>query len=310
MFKLFATLLILTIGIDLSAQIGEEQKDLITNYSDINPAFSAIAGGSNIDFSFRSQWTEFTNNPYDIALKYQSLASEKKIGVAFELSDKSNGLIHTTSFSGSFAYHLEIDGGRDRSKWLSVGLNFTPAVLNFDKRSLYTITPDDPALQNNIENELMLNIGVGAVYYTNNFYLGVSIPRILENNIQGSTGKVIMTPETRSTYQFAIGATAPVSRQVDLIGELFMSYNEISGSEIIGELSMLISNSIKFGAQYRTSKMFTLNTSFSINDKTVVGYSYGINTLSDASTSASTHQLKLSYRFRSDDKRNSKLFFF
>jgi hypothetical protein len=50
--------------------------------------------------------------------------------------------------------------------------------INFDKLNQYD--PNDYSFENNIDNKFSPNIGVGLYWYSDNTYIGLSVPNLLE----------------------------------------------------------------------------------------------------------------------------------
>ena len=124
------------------------------------------------------------------------------IGLGLSASNDRIGPINNTSVFGNFAYILKVTPKSKLAFGLSAGANILQANLS----TLQLDNQSDPTFQKDISNRVTPNFGFGAYYYREKFYVGLSIPNILENNYLATdqvNGAQLLAKEQRHYFLIA-----------------------------------------------------------------------------------------------------------
>lgn len=138
-----------------------------------NPAMAGAEKGLNLEMDYRRQWSEFPGMPRtgSFTIDYQPV---DKVGLGFNVSDDQAGLIRSTRFVGTYAYHLPLSDKNDRLNFgFSLGVN--------DSRVNYALINGDAADQEiALYNKLKPYVDgdFGIAYTGNNLYLGGALPNV------------------------------------------------------------------------------------------------------------------------------------
>ena len=178
-------LIIVTIFSGLS--INAQQDPMFTHYSfntqAINPAYAGSRDALTITGLHRSQWVNFKGAPKTQTITAHSPVFNEEIGIGLSFLNDKIGPTNTSSFYFDFSYKLKINDKAKLAFGLKGGLNYRLTDLN----GLTVKELNDPVFQSDLKSEFLPNFGFGLYYYTDKYYVGVSSPKILENNYSEQT---------------------------------------------------------------------------------------------------------------------------
>ena len=165
----------------------------------INPAYVGAQSYTQLSILNHSQWLNIEGAPETQALSVGTKLS-KKIGIGFSAFNDRIGPARNTSSSIDFAYHLKLN---ENNLKLGLGLKMSGRLNSLDLSGISTVQSGDNLFSFQSQNELNLNFGAGFYIYSPNFYLGMGVPFLLEEdtfNIQRNfyviTGGIFRLSET------------------------------------------------------------------------------------------------------------------
>ena len=144
----------------------------------INPAYVGAQSYTQLSILNHSQWLNLDGAPETQALSIGTKLS-KKIGIGFSAFNDRIGPARNTSSSIDFAYHLKLN---ENNLKLGLGLKMSGRLNSLDLSNISTVQSGDNLFAFQSQNELNLNFGAGFHIYSPNFYLGMGIPFILEQD--------------------------------------------------------------------------------------------------------------------------------
>ena len=165
----------------------------------INPAYVGAQSYTQLSILNHSQWLNIEGAPETQALSVGTKLS-KKVGIGFSAFNDRIGPARNTSSSVDFAYHLKLN---ENNLKLGLGLKMSGRLNSLDLSNISTVQSGDNLFSFQSQNELNLNFGAGFYLYSPNFYLGMGVPFLLEEdtfNIQRNfyviTGGIFRLSET------------------------------------------------------------------------------------------------------------------
>lgn len=139
----------------------------------INPSYTGLNNKLNVMVGYRTQWTGLEGQPQSMnASVYTSLVNNK-IGAGILFLNDRVGTISNTETNISIAYKLEL-----RQHIFSFGMLAGMQSYRTDYPGLKILDPDDNAFTSG-ERTSRLNIGAGAAFKSERFFIGLSVPRLL-----------------------------------------------------------------------------------------------------------------------------------
>ncbi len=170
------TLLLLVIGFESYGQQDPQYTQYMYNMHILNPAYAGSEGTLNLRFLGRTQWVGIDGAPKTFTASIDAPVG-KRVGLGLSVIADKIGPAKEQNIYADFSYTLPVS---EEGK-LAFGLKGGFTMLNVDLTSLRlpnTPPSNDPLFANNI-NETSPNFGAGLFYYTNSYYVGLSVPNFL-----------------------------------------------------------------------------------------------------------------------------------
>lgn len=145
------------------------------NQNILNPAYAGSRSDLSIGLLGRTQWVGLDGAPDTQTLNIHS-AIGNGLGVGLSAIHDQIGPAEEANLSVDLSYTFQVSSRGN----LAFGVKGS-----YNNLSIGRLNPNDPddIVFNGVEdlNEWYPNVGAGAYYYTDKFYVGVSVPSILEN---------------------------------------------------------------------------------------------------------------------------------
>ncbi len=138
----------------------------------INPAYAGSNNMLNATLQYRTQWAGLDANPTTINFSSHMAAYHNKVGVGLMVIQDKLGENKNTEFQGLFSYKIQLD-----DSWLSFGMQTGFIRYETDPSMLTIRDPGDPAFYQLTETKF--NTGVGLLLKSDNYMVGISVPRLL-----------------------------------------------------------------------------------------------------------------------------------
>jgi len=205
-------LVIRSILILWAAVTNGQQDPMFTNYHSnalvFNPAYAGSNEHLSLNLSHRQQWLGFDGAPVTQTLSAHTPLRNERVGVGFSLLNDRIGPGGTTDLAASYAYRMQV-GARKKLK-LSLGLQASVANWRGNFSGITVEHADDPSFSQNLSRWLP-NFGAGAYLYSEKFYFGLGLPRLLEQDLRKAKDETqaVFAQNTRHLYLTA-GAAFPL----------------------------------------------------------------------------------------------------
>jgi len=161
--------------VHVDAQIDPLYAQYLNNPLVINPAYTGLNKEFNASVSFRKQWAGFDGSPTTINFTAHSSLFDNKMGVGLIVVEDKIGENNNLLAMGTYSYKIEFD-----DMFLSFGLQGGIANYRSDNLALNIEDETDPYFVGN-QNITKPVFGAGLILHNNNFFLGLSVPRMLQN---------------------------------------------------------------------------------------------------------------------------------
>ncbi len=121
--------------------------------------------------------------PQIASVAVHSPLAKDRVGLGLIYTFDKIGVTQTNSIDASFAYRLPV--GKKKNIKLCFGLS--AGVMNYiaNLSGVQTTDASDPNFVGNTQNRWLPNVGFGFYAYSDKFFAGISVPRILANKLDG-----------------------------------------------------------------------------------------------------------------------------
>lgn len=261
-----------------SGQQEEQFTQFMFNKQSFNPAFVGQDRVANISAIMRNQWVGIDGAPQTQMINFNTPLAQNRIGIGASIARQTIGVTENYTADAAYAYHIELGRGR-----LGLGVQASVRLLQVNFSELQGTQPieTDGAVPMDFQSRYVPNFGAGFYYGGQNMYVGFSIPRLLENNIDLADSRDVVTRETRHFY-FMSGARFDIGDKIEVQPQILLKY--VMGAPFDGDVNVNFTFVDKFiaGASYRIGGPKTSGAGESIsallgtyiNDNILFGLSY------------------------------------
>lgn len=280
------------------AQYEPQFTQYLNNELFINPAYAGSRGFAAATLLYRDQWVGIEGAPRTATFGFHMPFADEKIGLGINVMNDRIGVTNQTAAFFNYAYHMKAT----ETGTLSFGLQ--GGIINVEERLLdvITIDPNDPEFSNNIPNKLMPNFGFGTYYHTDKLYVGLSIPRFLENKIDPTTIKVVSNKVNLRNWHYYLYSAYVIDASDNVKLKPAAMIKAVSGAPLEMDINfnVLFKEIFWIGAGYRTNDAVTLLTQYQLTRQLRFGYSYDYTLSKLSNYNSGTHEFTIGYDFSFD----------
>jgi len=184
MKKTYLLTILLFLVLQLDAQQYVQYTQFMFNKIALNPAYAGSKGAPTFSALYRTQWVELDGAPVSQSFSFHTPILGDKIGIGLSVHHDELGPTNSWFYNLQYAYRIPVGKGH-----LSLGLQALLRSYRVDWSDLSSINSSDPLFGNTGDVKFLPNIGLGAYYHTEQFYVGASLPRLLRGDLTfaGST---------------------------------------------------------------------------------------------------------------------------
>ena len=212
----------------LSFQMSAQQQSLHTmfmfNKLLVNPAYAGYHEHPCITGHIREQWIGFEGAPKTQSLSMHGPLSSQRIGIGFNLQRRSIGVSSATTIDGIYDYRFPIGSGT-----LSLGVQASARFLEVDYTDPNVRTVEDINIDQGVESvsdtKFLANVGAGLYYYTPQFYVGLSAPRLMNSDIDFELNELFIARE-QAHYYLMTGVALRLDHRMSFVPQVMVRYTE------------------------------------------------------------------------------------
>lgn len=302
------TTLKIIVTISLLLQIGTaakgQQDPLSTQYM-FNPMWvnpSYIANTDQITFTgiTRHQWVGFEGAPSTQFLSGTYPIEKLNFVLGGTLVHDVAGPENQTMLFLDYGYSVKLS---EESR-LNFGVRGGLGYYRANTTDLAMVNENDPSLTGDIQSRVLMNIGFGASYITQQFYIGYSIPKLIRNKYNSED---ISTRYTSHHYLFG-GARFDINSDIALYPSVMSKMVKGAPPSVDISATAFYRNKIGAGLMYRFGASIGGMVSYEITDKIRIGYSYDMAITRMHYNSLGTHEVMFSFTMAGDGNMLSRQF--
>ncbi len=299
------------IGVVSSSVFGQQESQF-TQYMHVpqifNPAYTGNRGIMSLRTLTRSQWVDLEGAPRTGIISFDTpVGADKKVGLGGTIVYEQIGPLTETIFSFDYSYSINFMFSK-LSFGLKAGLNSYD--IDFNKLNIYDRT--DPYIGYAVDNKFQPQIGVGIFYNTQNYYLGISTPNLLEKKHFDlvDTESSFFSTFSKKIHLYIIGGYV-----FDLHPSLKFKpatlIKAVKGSPIQWDLSLnfIINNNFTFGVANRIDSAITTLVGIQLSDSMMIGFSYDFATTEIRNSTSGTFEVLFRFDFGTNRKILTPRFF-
>ena len=278
----------------LKAQQEPMYSQYMFNMIQINPAYAGNRAVDNVTALYRKQWVGIEGAPSTASISWDKRLESSNVGYGLQVYNDRLGVESSSGFQAFYSYRLPF-----QSSSLTFGLS--GGVLNYNAalNEVSTNQAGDPLFQEPVSGWLP-TAGVGALYATDNWYAGLSVPALLQTKISNNYFSV--TTGANNHYFLTSGYIFTASEILKLKPSFLIK--AVTGAPIQCDfnLNAWIQDKIALGVSYRTGDSFVGMFEFQLAPDLRLGYAYDYTITNLKTYNNGTHELMLRYEFNGKKK--------
>lgn len=258
------------------------------NMNVINPAYAGSRESLSGGLLYRKQWVEIEDAPTTGTFFLHSPVG-KNVGLGLSAITDKIGPVEEHNIYGDFSYTLNL-GGEHR---LALGVKAGVTIHNIDFNRIYPTLPDidDSVFAQANPSETFMNVGAGAFYYTDHYYIAFSVPNMLKAKYLDYDGTNYGSEELH--YFLTGGYVFDLNPNLKLkpFAMVKTAFNAPVSLDV--SANVLLYEKLELGATYRLEDSFGAMVNFAITPGLRIGYAYD-HIVSDLNvTTPSSHEVIL-----------------
>lgn len=305
--KIFG-LIVLFFTISSNAQQDAQYTQYMYNTIVVNPAYAGSRQALSVFALHRTQWVGLEGAPVTNSFSINTPFNESKVGLGLSFVNDQIGPSVENNISVDFSYTIPVNY---RYK-MSFGLKGSANLLDVDFTKL-DYFPGNSVFENNIDNKFSPNIGVGFYLHSDNSYIGISAPNLIETQHfdreeMSSSNSRIATEKIN--YYLIAGYVFDLNPNLKLKPSLITKYVQGAPLQVDVSANLLMDDKFTAGLAYRWSAAMSAMVGFQATPSWFIGYSYDFDTTELAQYNSGSHEIFLRFElFNAYDKIISPRFF-
>ncbi|MFZ5970320.1 MAG: type IX secretion system membrane protein PorP/SprF [Bacteroidota bacterium] len=290
----FLLLLLLASGITARAQQYPVFTQYYFNELVINPAYA----GNHIQLSatamYRNQWVNFPGAPRTFSFTTHTALLRNKVGVGLMVNHDEIGSYKNDHIYGSYSYMLRFPHST-LAMGLQAGVNVVGA--NFSRLDLQN--PDDLSFAG--FNSVKPNFGAGVLYNKKNFFVGFSVPFIINSALTSGSFENIANEIRQKRFYFLRGGTIlPLhrSKNVQINPSILVRSQEGQPLSMDLNMAVIFYEVFSVGTSWRSGDAFITFIDLKLSEQFHFAYSYDMTSSALNRFSNGSHEFMINYRTR------------
>lgn len=291
----------------LQAQQEAQFTQYMYNTSAFNPAYAGSRECLSILGMHRSQWVGLDGAPTtNVFAAHSPIHTTKLIGLGLSVVNDRLGPSQENTISVDMSYAIPTS----ENFKLAFGVKGTANFFNVDFNKLTSFEENDPLTfgKQNIDNKFYPNIGVGAFWYSNSTYFGISIPHLLQQKYYDNSIQYVATEKPH--FYVIAGHVFPLNSQLQFKPAVLVK--RVNGAPLQVDVSgnFWWNEKLSLGIAYRLGDTVSGLAGFQLSSSWLIGYAYDKEVTHLGKFNSGSHEIFLRYEFiRVYKKMKSPRFF-
>lgn len=248
------------------AQQDPQYTQYMYNMNVVNPAYAGSKESLSIGLLYRDQWSGFEGAPQTFTFSAHSPIGDKT-GLGLSAISDEAGPVKETNVYADFSYTIELGGDHKLAFGVKAGATFHDVgLISLDLQDDF-----DVAFEENI-NETYANFGAGFLFYTDKYYIGVSVPNFLNSKHLDIDGRNFGSEEQH--YFATAGYVFQLSDNLKFKPSTLVKSSFKSPMSFDVNANFLFYDRFEIGASYRYEDAVSGLASVRATDWLQIGFAY------------------------------------
>ena len=274
-----------------------QQDPMYTQYMEnlmtINPAYAGSKDLLSMMAVSRNQWVSMAKAPDTRTLSIHMPIINTNMGLGLSILSDQIWPIKQNGLYLDYSYTLHFNNKRKLALGLKAGVNFYEAGI----AELTTIDPEDPVFASDINHSFLPNLGVGAFYHTDRYYVGLSVPKLIKNTINKSGFSSGQFNREEVHIFFMSGYVFDVNRIVKFKPSILTRYVSNAPVSFDFNSTLVFFDRLWLGGMFRLGDSFGGLFQLQATNQLKIGYSYDLPISRLGAFNKGTHEIMVNFDF-------------
>jgi type IX secretion system PorP/SprF family membrane protein len=273
-----------------------QQDPMFTQYNfntqTINPAYVGTWESMGFLVLGRYQWVGMSGAPSTYTFSYQTPTRNKNVALGFDVINDKIGRERRLSLLADYSYRLKLGQETFLRLGLKAGVtNYSNALSQYAQNDEYG---HDALSDGEFDIRYMPNFGIGAFLYSENYYLGISVPKVIKNDFENNVANFSTEAELR--HFFLQGGYVFELSQFVKFKPTFLTKATVGAPvELDLTANFLLNEKVWLGAMYRTGDSYGFIAQWVFDKRLRIGYALDLTTTQLKRFNNGSHEVMISY---------------
>ncbi|HMG15183.1 MAG TPA: type IX secretion system membrane protein PorP/SprF [Saprospiraceae bacterium] len=306
MKKTLLLIIAIICSIAMYAQENPQYSHFLFNKLAYNPGYTGGREVLAVQALYRQQWQNIEGAPQTANIAIHSPFANRTGGIGLMITQDEIGLLSNTAVDALYAYRLHL--GKSTTLSLGIQARFEYSKINWSKGK--TTGGTDNLVPADNETTVKPNFGAGAYLTSGKFFIGFSVPQLMETTLYRDNLDKLPSFKRFRTYYLMTGVEIPLSSSVDFMPGMLVSYNPNAPLEAEWNLNLIFSKTLLIGASYRAGDSVDALLGVQLSKQLRMGLSYDYSLSELKKYNVGSFEAMLEYCFNYNDTgiRNLRYF--
>jgi type IX secretion system PorP/SprF family membrane protein len=266
--KKLSIIAVLLLAFQMHGQQDPQYTQYMYNMNIVNPAYAGSRENLSFGLLYRNQWTKIDGGP-ETGTFFGHAPVGNNLGLGLSVIADQIGPVKETNAYVDVSYTLNLGGEHKLAFGVKAGATFHD--INLTSGNVAVVDETDPFFGMGI-SETTPNIGAGFFYYTNKYYLSLSVPNLLSSVHLDNDGREIGS-ETQH-YFLTGGYVFDLSANTELKPSFMVKSAFDAPTSFDVNLNARFFKKFEIGASYRLDDSFSGLVNFALTPSLRIGYAY------------------------------------
>jgi type IX secretion system PorP/SprF family membrane protein len=276
----------------------------VNNMQTINPAYAGIWDRAALLVSTKTNWVGINGAPVSQYLNCSTPIREQRSAIGFNIQRINIGLEKQLFLTGDYSYRVQIS----KTNYLQLGFRF--GIVNYDNNLKdYQPYPDyipDPNTSTDVIMHNMSVLGIGAVYFNENYYISLSVPQVISNTFKANQANFMSSAAYNTMYLnggYIFGTPGKIRVRPNLMVAVTKGapvYADVAGIVYFPQV-------LQLGFNLRSTGLVCFFIQYKLTDRIKLGYAFDYSVTSDIRKyQLGTHEIFVGYDFNVYKRKSSR----
>lgn len=273
------------------AQQDAQYTQFFANQLILNPAYAGSRDCISLTALYRNQWTGFPGAPTTQTVSLHAPIFKGSSGAGMSLLHDKIGITDNSILSGAYAYRIDLGGAH-----LALGLNGELRLQQMNWALANPLEAADPSISYTQRSLLLPNFGTGVYLNAERYYVGLSIPHLLEPALRYASPNQSAThlAQLRRHFFLSSGLALNVSESIVFRPQLLLKYVAHAPLQADINLGLVLKDKVWVGTTFRTHDSMDFFLQYSFSPRLRVGYAFDFSVTAMSPYQSGSHELLLS----------------